>query len=295
MDSRFTGVVPAIITPLTSEGKLNEDAFRQVMEFNIEAGVQGFWVAGGTGESVLLDDAENMRIAEIAADQAAGRAYNIMHVGVASTHRAARLAEHAAKAGCEAICCVPPYFYMQSDKAVAEHYRVVAEAADLPFFAYNVPGFTHREIDIPLMRRIQDEVPQLTGLKHSGANTSLVKDFADMGLSCYIGNSTLMLPALTLGASGCVDGPPNVAPECWVAIWNSWQAGDLSAARAAQEAATKVTMLVRSCGSRFHAVCKAILSRRLGVACGDPRPPGEPLTDDEVAAIHGAMSSLGLD
>ena len=90
----FRGVFPAIITPMTPEGGLNEEAFRKVVEFNIQAGVQGFWVAGGTGESVLLEDEENMRLAEIAADQSGGRAINIMHVGAATTARAAKLAEH---------------------------------------------------------------------------------------------------------------------------------------------------------------------------------------------------------
>ena len=70
-----------MITPMTADGQLNESIFRQVMEFNIQAGVHGFWVAGGTGESVLLDDEENRRIAEIAVDQAQGRINNIMHVG----------------------------------------------------------------------------------------------------------------------------------------------------------------------------------------------------------------------
>ena len=140
--SKFRGIFPAIITPMTAEGGLNEEAFRQVMEFNIQAGVQGFWVAGGTGESILLDDAENRRIAEIAADQSQGRIANIMHVGAPTTARAARLAEHAAKAGVEAICCVPPFFYTQSDTGVVEHYRVVAAAADLPFFVYNLPSAT---------------------------------------------------------------------------------------------------------------------------------------------------------
>ena len=147
----FKGIFPAIITPMTRDGALNEAAFRQVMEFNIQAGVQGFWVAGGTGESVLLEDEENRRIAEIAADQSQGRIVNIMHVGAPTTLRAARLAEHAAKAGVEAICCVPPFFYRQSDDAVVEHYRVVAAAANLPFFVYNLPQSTNVEITPELM------------------------------------------------------------------------------------------------------------------------------------------------
>ena len=95
----FEGILPAIATPMGTDGRFNEAAFREVMEFNIQAGVHGFWVAGGTGESVLLDDDENMAIARAAADQNRGRINNIMHVGAPTTLRAARMAENAAAAG----------------------------------------------------------------------------------------------------------------------------------------------------------------------------------------------------
>jgi len=86
--SEFRGVFPAVATPMTAEGELNEAAFRQMIEFNIEAGVDGFWVAGGSGESVLLDDEENNRVAEVVSDQNQGRIKNIMHVGAPTTPRA---------------------------------------------------------------------------------------------------------------------------------------------------------------------------------------------------------------
>ncbi len=135
----FRGVFVAAITPMTPEGGLNEASFRKIMEYNIQAGVHGFWLAGGSGESVLLDDDENRRIAELAVDQGAGRAINIMHVGAPTTARAAKMAETAAKAGVDAICCVPPFFYRVSDDDIAEHYRVVGEAAGLPLLVYNLP------------------------------------------------------------------------------------------------------------------------------------------------------------
>ena len=291
--NRFRGIFPAIITPMTPEGGLNEDAYRQVMEFNIQAGVHGFWVAGGTGESILLDDAENRRIADIAADQSQGRIANIMHVGAPTTARAARLAEHAAKAGVEAICCVPPFFYNQSDRGVVEHYRVVAAAADLPFFVYNLPGATGVEITPDLMAKIQEGVPQLAGLKHSAPYIPYVKTFAEMGLACLIGNNRLMLPALTIGATGCVDGPPNMAPELWVAIWNAYQAGDMAAAQEAQEKASAVAEAL-IVPSKFHAAIKAIIGQRLGIDCGEPRPPGEALTADERAQLADKVVALGL-
>lgn len=95
--SQFHGVVPAIITPMDADGEVDERAFRAVMEDNIRAGVHGFWTAGGTGESVLLTDEENHRIARAAVDQNQGRTNIIMHVGAQTTLRAARNAEHAAR------------------------------------------------------------------------------------------------------------------------------------------------------------------------------------------------------
>ncbi len=290
--SGFHGVYPAIITPMTAEGDLNEAAFREVMEFNIQAGVHGFWVAGGTGESVLLDDEENMRIAEIAADQSRGRIENIMHVGAATTARAVKLAEHAAKSGVESICCVPPFFYRQSDEAIVEHYRAVGAAADLPLFVYNLPQSTGVEVTPELMRKIQDGVPQLKGLKHSAVTFTNVRAFAKMGLHCLIGNSMLMLPALTIGATGCVDGPPNMAPELWVEIWNAYNDGDIARAEAAQDRASEVTGLVRQFG--LHATAKAVISERLGIDCGDPRAPGQPLAPEQRAALMKRVEELGL-
>ena len=233
-----------------------------------------------------------MRIAEIAADQSRGRIENIMHVGAATTARSVRLAEHAAKAGVEAICCVPPFFYRQSDDAIVEHYRAVGAAADLPLFVYNLPQATGVEITPDLMLKIQEGVPQLKGLKHSALTFTNVRAFTKMGLNCLIGNSMLMLPALTIGATGCVDGPPNVAPELWVEIWNAYNDGDISRAEAAQEKASEVTDLVRRFG--LHATTKAILSERLGIDCGVPRPPGQPLTVEQRAVLLERLKEMGI-
>ena len=288
----FNGVYPALITPMAADGELNEAALREVLEFNIQAGVHGFWVAGGTGESVLLEDEENMRIAEIVSDQSRGRIENIMHVGASTTKRAVKLAEHAAKSGVEAICCVPPFFYRQSDEAIVEHYKAVGAAANLPLFVYNLPQSTGVEITPEMMQKIQDAVPQLMGLKHSAITFANVRSFSNMGLKCLVGNALLMLPALTIGASGCVDGPPNVAPELWVEIWNAYNAGDIHRAEAAQEKASQVTDLVRGIG--LHAGTKAVLSERLGIDCGAPRLPGQPATLEQRAFIQKRLAELGI-
>ena len=292
--AEFQGILPAIISPMTSEGRLNEAAFREVIEFNIQAGVHGFWVAGGTGESILLSDEDNRRIAEVIADQSGGRVNNIMHVGAPTTGRSAALAEHAAQAGVEAICCVPPFFYGRTHDEIVEFYRIVGAAADLPLFVYNLPQATGVEITPELMQKIQDKVPQLTGLKHSAQSFGNVRAFASMGLACLIGNNALMLPAMTIGATGCVDGPPIIAPELWVKIWNAYQAGDLNAVEAAQTRASETWTALNTFGGGFHAIAKAALSERLGIDCGAPIPPGLPLTAGERVVLRQRMEEVGL-
>jgi dihydrodipicolinate synthase/N-acetylneuraminate lyase len=277
---------------MSSDGTLNETAFREVMEFNIQAGVGGFWVAGGNGESVLLSDEENMRIAEIASDQNRGRINNIMHVGAPTTERAVNLAEHAAKTGAEAICCVPPFFYRQTDEAIVEHYKAVAASADLPFYVYNLPQSTGVEITVELMQKIQDGVPQLAGLKHSSINFANVREWVKMDLKCFIGSSMLMVPALSIGAVGCIDGPPCAAPELWVNIWKSWQAGNINEAMNAQKKASSFTEIMREAG--VHSGTKAVLTERLGIDCGSGRLPNPPLEGKRRENILQRVADLGI-
>jgi dihydrodipicolinate synthase/N-acetylneuraminate lyase len=291
----FKGVFPAPCSPMTAAGDFDEAAFARVLEFNLQAGVHGFWLGGGSGESIMLDDDENKALATVAADVVGDRAANIMHVGAPTTRRSATMAEHAAATGAHAICCVPPFFYKRTDEEIVEHYRVVAAAADLPFFVYNLPHMTGVEITVDLMRKLVDGVPQLTGLKHSAAQFGTMMDFMAMDLQCFIGNCTLLLPALSVGAVGCIDGPPNMAPEVYVEVWDAFQAGDLERARKAQRRGLAVRDLLIEFGAeRFHSVLKAVVSHRIGLDCGEPRPPALPLTPQERQHIVAQADKLGL-
>ena len=113
-----------------------------------------------------------------------------------------------------------------------------------------------------------------------------------MGLRCFIGNSTLMLPALTMGAIGCVDGPPSLAPEVWVEIYDAYKAGDLSRAEAAQSRAADIAGLFQWVG--YHATIKVLLSHRLGIDLGTPRAPQRGLTDDQRASVVRKAEEIGL-
>ncbi|HIC02411.1 TPA: dihydrodipicolinate synthase family protein, partial [Candidatus Poribacteria bacterium] len=190
---------------------------------------------------------------------------------------------------------VPPFFYRRSDEEIVEHYRIIASAADLPLFLYNLPSATGVEITLNLARKIQEKVPQLRGLKHSSSAFSNVRAFAKMGLNCLIGSCQLMLPALTLGASGCVDGPPNMVPEYFVEIWHAYQADDLKQAELAQDKASEVVQQIFTCGGGFHALAKVVLGQRLEIDCGDPRQPASPLSSRQKDAVSRCLEALSLD
>jgi len=283
--TKFRGLFPAVITPMTPEGELNEAAFRKVLEFNIQAGVHGFWIAGGSGESILISEDENQRIAQIAVDQIRGRVGTIMHISAPTTAAAVRNAENAARAGVDSICGLPPCFYGTGDDELVEFYRSVGRAADLPLFVYNLPDATGVEITPELARKIQKNVPQLVGLKHSALEFKNIWKFSQMGLYCFNGFSSLMLPALTVGAVGSVDGPPNVAPEPFLEIWEAYQVGDWKRAQEAQERATHIFNLFEGDYGPYIAVLKSLLSKRLGVDCGNPRPPSLPLTEEQANRV----------
>ena len=215
-----------------------------------------------------------------------------MHVGAQTTVRAARNAEHAASAGVEAICAVPPFFVHPGDEGVVDYYRTAAVAADLPLFVYNLPQSTGVEITPELMKRLQDEVPQLTGLKHSAYDLNNVYIFARMGLRVFTGMGRLMLPALTVGAAGCVDGPPCLAPELWVAIWEAYKARDLDRAEEAQARASEVEDMIIDLG--YLGALKAAVGERLGIETGEPRPPTPSATPEQEALAREAVHRLGI-
>ncbi|MBI1395938.1 MAG: hypothetical protein GC151_08145 [Betaproteobacteria bacterium] len=294
MASDFRGVFPAPPTPVTAGGQVHEAALRALLEDNIAHGAHGFWMAGSTGEGPILDESARDAVARISAEVCRGRAKVIMHVGAISTAAAVRAARTAREAGCDAVCCVPPFFFPSSERARIEHYRAVADAAgDLPFFVYNLPQLTQVETVPALMEKFVRAIPTLAGLKHSAPNFADIRVFADMGLTCFSGNGAFPLPALTMGAVGTIDAPLALAPWHYAALYRAWEAGDVARAQALQDGVRAFVDLVWMYGAPAH-VCKTVLSARLGVDCGATIPPVNRLTPDEQREVLRVAESLGV-
>jgi N-acetylneuraminate lyase len=289
----FSGVVPATITPFDLAGRFNEHSFRVIMESNIGAGVDGFWVSGGTGESVLLTENEIIKMAEISAEMCKGRAAAMIHIGSLTTDSSARMAKAAADAGAAAICCVPPFFYKPSEKAIIDHYRIVADAAgDLPFFVYNQPKYTGVEFDARMLGRIKEAVPQIAGVKHSAPDFSDIRRFSELGIDTFTGHGSLFLPTLAAGGAGVVDGPLIAFPEIWVGIYEAYKSGDMARAQELQGKGNILVDLAAKYG--MQSFCKVLCEERYGVECGNPRMPIPSLTVESKKHLIGEVKSYGF-
>ena len=290
----FKGVFPANPTPVKSDGRINEKALEKIIQDNLAHGVDGFWIAGSTGEGPVMSEVQRETTARIAGETISGRGLSIMHVGAISSESAAKGAKAARKYGCDAICCVPPFFFRGGDQMTIDHYKRVADASDgLPFFVYNLPQLTQVEITPDLMEKIVDAVPNVVGLKHSAMNFGDIRLFADMGLKCFSGNGTLPLPALTMGAVGTVDAPLSLAPWHYAELYDAWERGDIETAQRLQDGVLEIVNVVRMFGAPA-AVTKLILTERLGIDCGRPIPPVTDLTDEQRLVVLAAARNAGL-
>lgn len=294
MPLEFKGVYPAPPTPIAQDGRVHEAALRALLEDNMSHGVHGFWMAGTTGEGPILTEAQREAVASISAETCKGRARVIMHVGAISTESAVKAARHARRAGCDAVCCLPPFFFPSSERARIAHYQAVADAAgDLPFFVYNLPQLTAVETEPGLMEKFVGAIPTLVGLKHSAPNFAHIRVFADMGLQCFSGNGAYPLGALTMGAVGTIDAPLSLAPWHYVALHQAWEAGDLARAQSLQAGVRPIVDLVWMYFAMAD-VCKAVLSERLGIDCGRSVPPVNQLSEAERAQVLKVARELGV-
>jgi dihydrodipicolinate synthase/N-acetylneuraminate lyase len=290
----FKGVFPANPTPVHADGRINEEALRAIFEDNLSHGVGGFWVAGSTGEGPVMSEQQRETTARIAGETISGKGLSIMHVGAISTESAAKGAKAAKDSGCDAICCVPPFFFKGNDQMTLDHYKRVADAADgLPFFVYNLPQLTQVEFTPELMEKVVEAVPTVVGLKHSAFTFMNIRAFADMGLKCFSGNGAIPLPALTMGAVGTVDAPLSVAPWHYAEMYDAWERGDFETAQRLQDVTKPIVDVVRMFGAPAG-VTKLILSERLGIDCGRPIPPVMDLTDEQRPIVLAAAKEVGL-
>jgi len=230
----FSGSIPALATPFC-DGAFDEQAFRRLIDWQIDQGSAALVPCGTTGEASTLSNEEHHRVIEVCIEQADGRVPVIAGCGSNDTSNAAMHMRFAAKAGAAAGLCVAPYYNRPSQAGLIAHFSHLAENCDLPIVLYNVPSRTVTDIEddtvVELVRKYPDRI---VAIKDASGDLSRVADHR-MGIGkhfCQLsGNDELWLPHAAAGGSGAISVTANVAPALCAEFHAAIAANDLGRAR----------------------------------------------------------------
>jgi 4-hydroxy-2-oxoglutarate aldolase len=291
----LSGVLIPTVTPFDNTGEVDLGAFSRNARAWLGHPVRGFVVGGSTGEAVLLDEDERVRLWS-AARELLGDRLLVAGTGAESLRASVRMARAAADAGADALLVQPPSFYRgaMTPGVLEDHFRAVADASPVPVIVYQVPLHLNT-LDIPNnVSATLSEHPNIVGIKDSRGKLELVQELADTcqpGFQVLVGNGALLFAALEAGAAGGILGVANILPGACSALFHEWESGDRGEAARLQEVVAPVHRGVVG-GMGVSGVKKAL--DLLGLAGGTPRPPLRPLPESRYPELRSLLESAGV-
>lgn len=229
----FTGSLVAIVTPFKN-GKLDERALGDLIEWQIASGTHGIVPCGTTGESATLTHAEHDRVVAFTVEVVRRRVPVVAGTGSNSTEEAIALTKHAKAAGVDGALLITPYYNKPTQEGLFLHYKAVAEAVDLPLVVYNIPGRTGVNMMPSTIARLT-VCPTVVAIKEgSGAvqQASEIIQLCGERLTVLAGDDALTLPMMAVGGKGVITVTANLVPTKMAQLVNAFRDGRLEAARA---------------------------------------------------------------
>jgi N-acetylneuraminate lyase len=292
-------ILVAPVTPMTADGELNLTRVPAMYRTLRARGADGFYLCGGTGEGMLMDVEERMRVVDAWRDAAGDEASLIVHVGAAATRDARKLARHAEACGVAAISSVSPPVYLAADmqQLVASFAQIAEAAPSTPFYFYhNSFGPGPKVSGYDFLTAAQAALPTLAGIKFTHEDLldlSRCLRFADGRYQIYYGKDEFLLGAHAIGATRFIGGSFNVICPLVKQILRAFAEGNVEGARAVQHKLVDVVVVLRRFGG-LPAV-KATMAM-LGVPCGPVRLPLRPVPatqhDELFAQLHSVWPEI---
>lgn len=289
---KLYGVITAMTTPFTEEGKVDVTALEGQVEFLIQHGVQCLYPCGTTGEMYLMSAEDRELVAETVVRRTAGRATVFIHVGAMTEDETIRLAQHAQRIGADGVGVVTPSYFTVNDRSMVEYYKRVCAAlpSDFSVYVYVIPQLAHNDISAATMEEIAAACGNVVGVKYSFSDMRRINEYLQVrggNFSVVPGSDDLFLPCLSCGCDGVVSGCSGPFPDEFVAVYKAFMDGDLAAARKAQIHATKLVRLMQF--GADMSIFKNILSMR-GVTGGHMKKPLLDLTEEQAADLKRAVT-----
>ncbi len=289
----FHGTMTALVTPF-SNGKIDEDAFRNHLERQIDAGVNGVIPAGTTGEAATLSFDEHKQVIRIAVEQSAGRVPVIAGTGSNNTAESIELTAAAKDLGADAALLISPYYNKPTQDGIYHHYRAVADAVHIPQLVYNVPGRTNSNILPETVGRLS-HIANIVGIKDATADMEqLAHTMAacDARIEFYSGDDASVLPFMAMGGKGVISVVSNIVPRAMLALTNAMRSDDLDRAHRAQFSMRELNrvLFVQSNPIPVKAACAAV-----GWMGSEMRLPLLPMGGEPLDELHTAMRNFEFE
>lgn len=296
MRFKLEGILPAIVTPFTRGGKhVDYDKACAWADELARRGVHGIFVAGSTGEGLLMSLDERMQLAQSLVDAVGEKVKVVIQTGCLDSLSTIALTRHAYEIGAFAVAVYAPAFYRYDDRALFGHFQTVAKGApEMPLLLYNIPRYTGNALSPELITRLATAIDSIVGMKDSSGDivhVGRVLSEAPKGFTVINGTDEFSYQAYLSGAAGSVAITANVVPELFLSIFGDVQMGSLKRALASQRKLGEVAAALGS--GRLIAMYKEAIRLR-GFDVGYVRPPQRELSRGEKRQLAGEMEKLGL-
>jgi len=232
---QLRGCGTALVTPFRQDGSIDEPALRNLVAWQVEAGVDFLVPCGTTGETPTLSHDEWLQVIDIAVEAAAGRVPIVAGATSNSTHDAVEKAkEAAARPGVDAILTASPYYNKPTQEGQYRHFRAIAEAIEKPIILYNVPGRTGANLEPATLARLT-EVPHIAGVKEASGNIAQIAEVCSSVPESFLvfsGDDSITLPVIALGGVGIISVASNEIPHEMAEMTRAALNNDWATARA---------------------------------------------------------------
>ena len=290
----FRGSMTALITPMHPDGRIDDEAFRSLIDCQIAAGTDGLIPVGTTGESPALTHDEHRRVIDLCLDAAQGRVPVIAGTGSNNTAEAVALTQYAAITGADAALVVTPYYNKPTQEGLYRHFRAIAAATDIPILIYNIPGRSVVDMTVETMGRLARECPTIRGVKD--ATNDLARPLATrLALGpdfCQLSGEDATIGAfLAQGGHGCISVTANVAPALCADLHDAWAARDWETFTALRDQLMPLHQAL-FCESSPGPVKYA--ASLLGICGASSRLPLVAIAPESEARVRRALVAVGL-
>ncbi len=228
----FKGSMVAIVTPFKN-GKVDEKALGELIEFQIKNGTDVIVPCGTTGESATLSHEEHHRVVEFTVQTVKKRVPVIAGAGSNSTSETMELTNYAKKAGADGALLITPYYNKPTQEGLYRHFKAVAESTDIPIILYNVPGRTSVNMLPATVARLR-EIGNIVGIKEATGDLKQISEVIRLcgrDFDVLSGDDFTTLPMLSIGGVGAISVTANVAPADCAAMFDAFFAGKMEEAK----------------------------------------------------------------